>query len=168
MECVPLLAVAAISIHLNRLRMIALPDHSSPADSCRPQDVENPPELPFRAFMPEEGGSSPWRDAKFGHDNAGTLAVELTLTSDRPVTLDITSAVVNRQDLRREDQVTVDPRRAGRHTGRVLQNLYSRAESGSVRLAWQRQSGTISRKLAQSRAMSPNGNLSTGEWGSIP
>lgn len=52
-----------------------------------------------------------------GHDNAGTLAVELTLTSDRPATLDVTSAVVNRQDLNPDDQATVDPRRAAATRG---------------------------------------------------
>lgn len=106
-----------------------------------------------------------------GHDNAGTLAVELTLTSDRPVTLDVTSAVVNRQDLRPDDQVTVDPRRAGRHTGRVLQNLYSRAEGGSVRLAWQTTQSGQQLGMAVDHEVSPVhqpfDSSADGDWSTV-
>lgn len=51
MERVPLLAVAAISIHLHRLRMIALPEYSSAAESCRPQESGEPTEASIRAFI---------------------------------------------------------------------------------------------------------------------
>lgn len=72
-----------------------------------------------------------------GFDSRGCLGIELSLTADREVSADITSAVVNRQDQPVEDQSAHDPRRAGRHAGRVLLPLHLQGADGSLRLAWE-------------------------------
>ncbi|UVJ39883.1 glycoside hydrolase family 65 protein [Arthrobacter sp. CJ23] len=72
-----------------------------------------------------------------GFDSRGCLGIELSLTADREVSADITSAVVNRQDQPVEDQSAHDPRRAGRHAGRVLLPLHLHGSDGSLRLAWE-------------------------------
>lgn len=72
-----------------------------------------------------------------GRNNPGTLAIDMTISADRPFALDITSSVINRQDIRGDDHSSLDPRRAGRHTERVLHCLHSTGTGGSARLAWQ-------------------------------
>ncbi|WP_077488861.1 glycoside hydrolase family 65 protein [Sinomonas mesophila] len=72
-----------------------------------------------------------------GAASRASLTIELVVTADRRVVADVASAVVNRQDQPAEDGSAHDPRRAGRHAGRVLSPL--RAEggpTGSLRLAW--------------------------------
>ncbi|WP_427017577.1 glycoside hydrolase family 65 protein [Pseudarthrobacter sp. P1] len=72
-----------------------------------------------------------------GFDARGTLGIELRLTSDRRVAVDITSTVVNRQDQPAGEQSDHDPRRSGRHAGRVLRPLHLHGADGSLRLAWE-------------------------------
>ncbi|MBT2515386.1 glycoside hydrolase family 65 protein [Arthrobacter sp. ISL-30] len=72
-----------------------------------------------------------------GFDSRGSLGIELVLTADRFVSVDIISAVVNRQDQPVEDHSAHDPRRAGRHAGRVLLPLHMQGTDGSLRLAWE-------------------------------
>jgi alpha,alpha-trehalose phosphorylase len=57
--------------------------------------------------------------------------------TDRDVSLDVTSSVINRQDQPVEDHSVHDPRRAGRHAGRVLLPLRLDGGDGSLRLAWE-------------------------------
>ncbi|MGP0224448.1 glycoside hydrolase family 65 protein [Paenarthrobacter sp. NCHU4564] len=72
-----------------------------------------------------------------GFDSRGCLGLELTVSADRDVSADITSAVVNRQDQPVEDHSVHDPRRSGRHAGRVLLPLHLQGADGSLRLAWE-------------------------------
>ncbi|YCK81763.1 glycoside hydrolase family 65 protein [Arthrobacter sp. D3-18] len=72
-----------------------------------------------------------------GFDSRGCLGLELSLTADRDVSADITSGVVNRQDQPVEDHSVHDPRRSGRHAGRVLLPLHLQGTDGSLRLAWE-------------------------------
>ncbi len=67
----------------------------------------------------------------------GNLALSLELTSDRMVSVDITSALVNRQDQPVEETAAADPRRSGRHAGRVLLPLQMDGTDGSLRMSWQ-------------------------------
>ena len=71
-----------------------------------------------------------------GQDHRGSLAVELRLSADRRIVLDATSQVVNRQDQPAEDHSDHDPRRSGRHAGRVLMPALHEGARGSLRLAW--------------------------------
>ena len=72
-----------------------------------------------------------------GFDSRGCLGLELSISADRDVSADITSGVVNRQDQPVEDHSVHDPRRSGRHAGRVLLPLYLNGVDGSLRLAWE-------------------------------
>ncbi|MDQ0030670.1 glycoside hydrolase family 65 protein [Arthrobacter bambusae] len=72
-----------------------------------------------------------------GFESRGSLGIELSLTTDRQVSADITSLVINRQDQPVEDQSAHDPRRSGRHAGRVLLPLHLQGSDGSLRLAWE-------------------------------
>ena len=72
-----------------------------------------------------------------GFDSRGCLGLELSLSADRDVSADITSGVVNRQDQPVEDHSVHDPRRSGRHAGRVLLPLHLQGADGSLRLAWE-------------------------------
>ncbi|MFJ4210068.1 glycoside hydrolase family 65 protein [Paenarthrobacter sp. NPDC089675] len=72
-----------------------------------------------------------------GFDSRGCLGLELSVSADRDVSADITSAVVNRQDQPVEDHSVHDPRRSGRHAGRVLLPLHIQGADGSLRLAWE-------------------------------
>ncbi len=72
-----------------------------------------------------------------GQETRGGLAITLEITADRPVTADITSSVVNRQDQPVDDHSAHDPRRAGRHAGRVLLPLRLDGADASLRLAWE-------------------------------
>jgi alpha,alpha-trehalose phosphorylase len=71
-----------------------------------------------------------------GFDSRGTLGISLELSSDRSISADVTSSVINRQDQPVEDHSAHDPRRAGRHAGRVLLPLRLDGGDGSLRLAW--------------------------------
>lgn len=72
-----------------------------------------------------------------GFDSRGCLGLELTVSADRDVSADIVSGVVNRQDQPVEDHSVHDPRRSGRHAGRVLLPLHLQGADGSLRLAWE-------------------------------
>ncbi len=71
-----------------------------------------------------------------GFESRGSLGIELTVTADRYVSADITSTLLNRQDQPVEDHSEHDPRRSGRHAGRVLSPLHLQGADGSLRLAW--------------------------------
>ncbi|MFJ6077535.1 glycoside hydrolase family 65 protein [Pseudarthrobacter sp. NPDC092419] len=72
-----------------------------------------------------------------GYVSRGSLGLSLDVETDRLVSLDVTSSVINRQDQPVEDHSEHDPRRSGRHAGRVLQPLRLDGGDGSLRLAWQ-------------------------------
>ncbi|MBU8865238.1 glycoside hydrolase family 65 protein [Paenarthrobacter aromaticivorans] len=72
-----------------------------------------------------------------GFDSRGCLGLELSVSADRDVSADIVSGVVNRQDQPVEDHSVHDPRRSGRHAGRVLLPLHLQGADGSLRLAWE-------------------------------
>ncbi|MEV7634539.1 glycosyl hydrolase family 65 protein [Pseudarthrobacter enclensis] len=72
-----------------------------------------------------------------GFASRGSLALSLEVAADRDISLDVTSSVVNRQDQPVEDHSVHDPRRAGRHAGRVLLPLRLDGGDGSLRLAWE-------------------------------
>ncbi|BCW43104.1 glycosyl hydrolase family 65 protein [Arthrobacter sp. StoSoilB5] len=72
-----------------------------------------------------------------GFDSRGCLGLELSVSADRDVSADIISGVVNRQDQPVEDHSVHDPRRSGRHAGRVLLPLHLQGADGSLRLAWE-------------------------------
>lgn len=72
-----------------------------------------------------------------GYTSRGSLGISLDVDTDRLVSLDVTSSVINRQDQPVEDHSEHDPRRSGRHAGRVLQPLRLDGGDGSLRLSWQ-------------------------------
>lgn len=72
-----------------------------------------------------------------GFTSRGALGISLEVVTDREVSVDITSSVINRQDQPVEDHSVHDPRRAGRHAGRVLLPLRLDGGDGSLRLAWE-------------------------------
>ncbi|MBD1543677.1 glycoside hydrolase family 65 protein [Arthrobacter sp. IA7] len=72
-----------------------------------------------------------------GFEARGSLGISLELSADRAVSADVTSSVINRQDQPVEDHSTHDPRRAGRHAGRVLLPLRMEGGDGSLRLSWE-------------------------------
>ncbi|TLM82879.1 glycoside hydrolase family 65 protein [Pseudarthrobacter sp. NamE2] len=72
-----------------------------------------------------------------GFASRGSLGISLQVSTDRDVSLDVTSSVINRQDQPVEDHSVHDPRRAGRHAGRVLLPLRLDGGDGSLRLAWE-------------------------------
>ena len=72
-----------------------------------------------------------------GFDARGLLGVELTITADRDVYVDVVSAVVDRQDQPAADQAVNDPRRPGRHADRILQALHLEGGDGLLSLAWE-------------------------------
>ena len=72
-----------------------------------------------------------------GIESRGSLGIELSLTADRQVSADVTSLVINRQDQPVEDQSAHDPRRSGRHAGRVLLPLHLQGSDGCLRMAWE-------------------------------
>ncbi|ALE07429.1 kojibiose phosphorylase [Arthrobacter sp. ERGS1:01] len=72
-----------------------------------------------------------------GFDSRGVLGIELSIITDREVSADVTSAVVNRQDRPAADQSAHDPRRPGRHADRVLVPVQMHGTDGSLRLLWE-------------------------------
>ncbi|MFE5835674.1 glycoside hydrolase family 65 protein [Arthrobacter sp. NPDC056493] len=72
-----------------------------------------------------------------GFEARGSLGITLEVSADRAVSADVTSSVTNRQDQPVEDHSTHDPRRAGRHAGRVLLPLRMEGGDGSLRLSWE-------------------------------
>ncbi|MEV7573682.1 glycosyl hydrolase family 65 protein [Pseudarthrobacter sp. NPDC089323] len=72
-----------------------------------------------------------------GFASRGSLGISLSVATDQEVSLDVTSSVINRQDQPVEDHSVHDPRRAGRHAGRVLLPLRLDGGDGSLRLAWE-------------------------------
>src|SRR6478672_10350038 len=72
-----------------------------------------------------------------GYESRGSLGISLELSADRAVSADVTSSVINRQDQPVDDHSAHDPRRAGRHAGRVLLPLRLDGGDGSLRLAWE-------------------------------
>ncbi|WP_426765384.1 glycoside hydrolase family 65 protein [Pseudarthrobacter sp. 1G09] len=72
-----------------------------------------------------------------GYESRGSLGLSLEIAADRDISLDVTSSVINRQDQPVEDHSAHDPRRAGRHAGRVLLPLRLDGGDGSLRLSWE-------------------------------
>jgi len=72
-----------------------------------------------------------------GYRSRGALGISLEVAADRDISADVTSAVVNRQDQPVEDHSAHDPRRAGRHAGRVLAGQRLDGGDGSLRLSWE-------------------------------
>ena len=72
-----------------------------------------------------------------GFASRGSLGIELAITADREVYVDVRTDVVNRQDRPVEDQSAHDPRRPGRHADRILLPLYLHGADGSLQLAWE-------------------------------
>jgi alpha,alpha-trehalose phosphorylase len=72
-----------------------------------------------------------------GFETRGSLGISLEVSADRAVSADVTSSVINRQDQPVEDHSTHDPRRSGRHAGRVLLPLKMEGGDGSLRLSWE-------------------------------
>ncbi|HKS01245.1 MAG TPA: glycoside hydrolase family 65 protein, partial [Arthrobacter sp.] len=72
-----------------------------------------------------------------GFEARGSLGISLEVSADRAVSADVTSSVINRQDQPVEDHSAHDPRRAGRHAGRVLLPLRTEGGDGSLRLSWE-------------------------------
>jgi alpha,alpha-trehalose phosphorylase len=72
-----------------------------------------------------------------GFATRGALGISLEVATDREISVDVTSSVINRQDQPVEDHSVHDPRRAGRHAGRVLLPLRLDGGDGSLRLAWE-------------------------------
>ncbi|MDQ0754535.1 glycoside hydrolase family 65 protein [Arthrobacter sp. B3I4] len=72
-----------------------------------------------------------------GYQARGALGISLQVAADRDISADVTSAVVNRQDQPVEDHSAHDPRRAGRHAGRVLLPVRLDGGDGSLRLSWE-------------------------------
>ncbi|CAM3147634.1 Alpha,alpha-trehalose phosphorylase [Arthrobacter ulcerisalmonis] len=72
-----------------------------------------------------------------GFASRGSLGISLEVAADREVSLDVTSTMSNRQDAPVEDHSEHDPRRAGRHAGRVLLPLRLDGGDGSLRLSWE-------------------------------
>ncbi|HEY3572678.1 MAG TPA: glycosyl hydrolase family 65 protein [Arthrobacter sp.] len=72
-----------------------------------------------------------------GFETRGSVGISLEVSADREVSADVTSSVINRQDQPVEDHSTHDPRRAGRHAGRVLLPLRMEGGDGSLRLSWE-------------------------------
>ncbi|MEE2523565.1 glycosyl hydrolase family 65 protein [Pseudarthrobacter sp. J75] len=72
-----------------------------------------------------------------GYQTRGGLGISLEIDADREVSADVTSSVINRQDQPVEDHSEHDPRRSGRHAGRVLLPLRTEGSDGSLRLSWE-------------------------------
>ncbi|QYF88716.1 glycoside hydrolase family 65 protein [Arthrobacter sp. PAMC25284] len=72
-----------------------------------------------------------------GYETRGALGISLEVTADQDVSADVTSTVINRQDQPVEDHSEHDPRRAGRHAGRVLLPRRLDGADGSLRLSWE-------------------------------
>jgi alpha,alpha-trehalose phosphorylase len=72
-----------------------------------------------------------------GFASRGSLGISLEVSADQEVSADVTSSVINRQDQPVEDHSAHDPRRAGRHAGRVLLPLRLDGGDGSLRLSWE-------------------------------
>ena len=72
-----------------------------------------------------------------GFEARGSLGISLEVSADRAVSVDVTSSVINRQDQPVEDHSAHDPRRAGRHAGRVLLPVRMEGGDGSLRLSWE-------------------------------
>ncbi|WP_415855339.1 glycoside hydrolase family 65 protein [Sinomonas sp. G460-2] len=71
-----------------------------------------------------------------GAQSRSSLAIDFEISADRRIVVDMESHVVNRQDQPAEDHSEHDPRRAGRHAGRVLETVAAEGANGSLRLAW--------------------------------
>ncbi|MCU1521941.1 MAG: kojibiose phosphorylase, partial [Arthrobacter sp.] len=72
-----------------------------------------------------------------GYESRGALGISLELAADRDISADVTSSVINRQDQPVEDHSAHDPRRAGRHAGRVLLPVRLDGGDGSLRMSWE-------------------------------
>lgn len=72
-----------------------------------------------------------------GFETRGALGISLEIDADRAVSADVTSLVINRQDQPVEDHSDHDPRRSGRHAGRVLLPVRTEGSDGSLRLSWE-------------------------------
>ncbi len=72
-----------------------------------------------------------------GFESRGLLGIDLTISADRAVYVDVTSAVVDRQDQPASEQSINDPRRPGRHADRILQPLHMEGDDGALALAWE-------------------------------
>ncbi|MCQ9163798.1 MULTISPECIES: glycoside hydrolase family 65 protein [unclassified Arthrobacter] len=72
-----------------------------------------------------------------GFTGRGLLGIELDITADRDVYVDVVSTVVNRQDLPVSEESFSDPRRPGRHADRILQPLHLEGADGAFSLAWE-------------------------------
>ncbi|RAN78615.1 kojibiose phosphorylase [Bacillus sp. SRB_336] len=72
-----------------------------------------------------------------GFESRGSLGIELTISADQEVYVDVTSAVVDRQDQPATEPSLNDPRRPGRHADRILQPLYLEGSGGALDLAWE-------------------------------
>ena len=90
-----------------------------------------------------------------GFESRGSLGISLEVSADREVSADVTSSVINRQDQPVEDHSVHDPRRSGRHAGRVLLPLRLDGGDGSLRLSWE---------AAESRQMV---GLAVDHWTSV-
>ncbi|NUP75431.1 MAG: glycoside hydrolase family 65 protein [Sinomonas sp.] len=71
-----------------------------------------------------------------GAASRSSAGIELEISADRRIVADVESYAVNRQDQPRDDHSEHDPRRAGRHAGRVLEPVAAEGTNGSLRLAW--------------------------------
>ncbi|MFC9334075.1 glycoside hydrolase family 65 protein [Arthrobacter sp. NPDC057009] len=72
-----------------------------------------------------------------GFEARGSLGISLEVSADQAVSVDVTSSIINRQDQPVEDHSAHDPRRAGRHAGRVLLPVRMEGGDGSLRLSWE-------------------------------
>lgn len=73
-----------------------------------------------------------------GFEHRGLLGIELSITSNQPVSADIISTLIDTQDQPTSlDPALNDPRRAGRHADRILVPLVLEGGDGSLRLAWE-------------------------------
>jgi len=72
-----------------------------------------------------------------GFQSRGSMGISLELATDRDVSADVTSSVINRQDQPVQDHSEHDPRRSGRHAGRVLLPVRHDGRDGSFRLYWE-------------------------------
>ncbi|MDJ0320669.1 glycosyl hydrolase family 65 protein [Pseudarthrobacter sp. PS3-L1] len=72
-----------------------------------------------------------------GYKSRGNLGIVLEISADRDISADVTSYVINRQDQQKEEHSEHDPRRPGRHAGRVLTSTREEGADGSLRISWQ-------------------------------
>lgn len=92
-----------------------------------------------------------------GFTNRGAVGIELIVRTDREVSADVTSTVINRQDQPAVDQSVHDPRRPGRHADRVLVPIHLHGAGGALHMAWQTASS------GQRLGMAVDHQVSTGQ-----